>query len=78
MKDRKPLDSTESAARRISEKEDGPWYIMLRRGSNDVVVPECELSRMMRIGYKTACVWFRGKRYKDILCLSDGVHFVTE
>lgn len=78
MNERKPLNSTEATARLLSTDESIPYYIMLRDGCSDVIVPESELKRHMQLGYKTACAWFKGKRYKNIHCLSDGIHFVSQ
>ena len=67
----------ESTARELSKRHhEYPWYIFRRKGSNDVIVPECEVKRYMKLGYEVLCAYHNGKRYKNVYLLGDGLHFV--
>ena len=72
-----PFTGIEDTAHYISSRMDGIWYVMQCKGKGDVVVPEPELAHNMRIGYKVACAFERGKRFANIIRTKDGLQYVT-
>lgn len=54
-----------SLAKHMSEDVGGVWYVMLHDRYDPVAVSENDLARHMKLGYKTKCCFYDGKRHKN-------------
>ena len=70
---RKRIYATASA---MSVQTWKPWYICKKPGFDDVSVSEENLKRYMQLGFKVECVFYEGKRYKNLYMLDGKLQFV--
>lgn len=63
--DHEVVTDLNKTAKLQSMREGGVWYVMKHPSRNDVVVSENDLSRYMRLGYKTECCYYEGSQYKN-------------
>ena len=69
-----PRDMHATAAY-MSRRTQRPWFVMARKGCDDVVVSYADHREMMRRGWRLICVFYDGFRYANAYWNAEKLRF---